>query len=113
MLNSEKTLLMNCLLELMIVMRRCLVYKRNQKYRVLMWDISSLGNFILIVLLVLLLKDKILIPSIALVLYNYSGKVSSSAYFVGNFLEQIKDFNLSAERVFAITNGDEFKRKVW
>lgn len=30
--------------------------KRNQKYRVLMWDISSLGNFILIVLLVLLLK---------------------------------------------------------
>lgn len=76
-----------------------------------MWDISSLGNFILIVLLVLLLKDKILIPSIALVLYNYSGKVSSSAYFVGNFLEQIKDFNLSAERVFAITNGDEFKKK--
>ena len=70
--------------------------KRNQKYRVLMWDISSLGNFILIVLLVLLLKDKILIPSIALVLYNYSGKISSSAYFVGNFLEQIKDFNLSA-----------------
>lgn len=85
--------------------------KRNQKYRVLMWDISSLGNFILIVLLVLLLKDKILIPSIALVLYNYSGKVSSSAYFVGNFLEQIKDFNLSAERVFAITNGDEFKKE--
>lgn len=85
--------------------------KRNQKYRVLMWDISSLGNFILIVLLVLLLKDKILIPSIALVLYNYSGKISSSAYFVGNFLEQIKDFNLSAERVFAITNGDEFKKE--
>ena len=83
--------------------------KRNQKYRVLMWDISSLGNFILIVLLVLLLKDKILIPSIALVLYNYSGKISSSAYFVGNFLEQIKDFNLSAERVFAIIDSDEFK----
>lgn len=84
--------------------------KRNQKYRVLMWDISSLGNFILIVLLVLLLKDKILIPSIALVLYNYSGKISSSAYFVGNFLEQIKDFNLSAERVFAITNGVDIKK---
>ena len=30
--------------------------KRNQKYRVLMWDISSLGNFILIVLLVLLYR---------------------------------------------------------
>ena len=85
--------------------------KRNKKYKVLMWNISSLGDFILIILLVLLLKDKILIPSIALVLYNYSGKVSSSAYFVGNFLEQIKDFNLSAERVFAITNGDEFKKE--
>ena len=85
--------------------------KRNKKYKVLMWNISSLGDFILIVLLVLLLKDKILIPSIALVLYNYSGKVSSSAYFVGNFLEQIKDFNLSAERVFAIIDSDEFKKE--
>lgn len=112
MLNSEKDFSK----ELAIRLNDCndkMLYmqKKSWKYRVLMWDISSTGEFILIFLLVLLMKDGILIPSIALVLYNYSGKVSSSSYFVGSFLEQIKDFNLSAERVFALIDGNEFKKE--
>ena len=112
MLNSEDDFIN----ELSIIIRDCnekmfSLQKRNNRYKILMWDISSLGNFILIFLLVLLLKNKILTSAVALVLYNYSGKVSSSAYFVGGFLEQIKDFNLSAERVFAIIDSDEFKKE--
>lgn len=112
MLNSEKDFSK----ELAIRLNDCndkMLYmqKKSWKYRVLMWDISSTGEFILIFLLALLMKDGILIPSIALVLYNYSGKVSSSSYFVGSFLEQIKDFNLSAERVFALIDGNEFKKE--
>ncbi len=112
MLNSEKDFSK----ELAIRLNDCndkMLYmqKKGWKYRVLMWDISSTGEFILIFLLALLMKDGILIPSIALVLYNYSGKVSSSSYFVGSFLEQIKDFNLSAERVFALIDGNEFKKE--
>lgn len=112
MLNSEDDFIN----ELSVIIRDCnekmfSLQKRNNRYKILMWDISSLGNFILIFLLVLLLKNKILTSAVALVLYNYSGKVSSSAYFVGGFLEQIKDFNLSAERVFAIIDSDEFKKE--
>ena len=112
MLNSEDDFIN----ELSIIIRDCnekmfSLQKRNNRYKILMWDISSLGNFILIFLLVLLLRNKILTSAVALVLYNYSGKVSSSAYFVGGFLEQIKDFNLSAERVFAIIDSDEFKKE--
>lgn len=76
MLNSEKDFSK----ELAIRLNDCndkMLYmqKKGWKYRVLMWDISSTGEFILIFLLALLMKDGILIPSIALVLYNYSGKV--------------------------------------
>lgn len=85
--------------------------KCSLKYDFGMWCTSSLGNFVLIILLIVLLKKNIILPSIALVLYNYSGYVSSSAYFVGSFLEQIKDFNLSCERVFEIINGSEFEKE--
>lgn len=85
--------------------------KCNLKYNLGMWDTSSLGNFVLIILLIVLLEKNIILPSIALVLYNYAGSVSNSAYFVGGFLEQIKDFNLSCERVFEIINGSEFKKE--
>ena len=85
--------------------------KSNMKYRISMWCTSSTSDFILILLLIILLKRKIILPSIALVLYNYAGRVSSSAYFIGSFLEEVKDFNLSCERVFAIINGEEFKKE--
>ena len=85
--------------------------KSNMKYRISMWCTSSTSDFILILLLIILLKRKIILPSIALVLYNYAGRVSASAYFIGSFLEEVKDFNLSCERVFAIINGEEFKKE--
>lgn len=85
--------------------------KSSLKYNLGMWSTSSLGKFVLIILLIVLLKKNIILPSIALVLYNYADYVSNSAYFVGSFLEQIKDFNLSCERVFEIINGSEFKKE--
>lgn len=85
--------------------------KSSLKYNLGMWSTSSLGKFVLIILLIVLLKKSIILPSIALVLYNYADYVSNSAYFVGSFLEQIKDFNLSCERVFEIINGSEFEKE--
>lgn len=85
--------------------------KSNMKYRISMWCTSSTSDFILILLLIILLKREIILPSIALVLSNYADRVSASAYFIGSFLEEVKDFNLSCERVFAIINGEEFKKE--
>ena len=85
--------------------------KSSWKYRLYMWEFRSLCNFILIILLVLMMKENIIVPSIALVLYNYSGSVTGFTNLIGNFLEYIKDFNLSCERIYDILKDEKFKQE--
>ena len=85
--------------------------RRNWNYRIAIWEFQSLCNFILIVLLVFMMKENIIIPSIALVLYNYSGSVTGFIYLIGNFMEYIKNFNLSCERIYDIIRDDKFKQE--
>lgn len=88
--------------------------KMRQKtfiYRLLIHIISNLKNFILIVVLILLMEKKIIISATALILYNYSSRLSYSVTLLGNLLEYIKDFNLSCDRVYDIIYGDEFKKE--
>lgn len=87
------------------------MHKTSWKYRLLMWLFRNIFNFILIVLLVLMMKENIIVPSIALVLYNYSGNVTGFTYLIGNFLEYIKDFNLSCERIYDILRDDKFRKE--
>ena len=47
----------------------------------------------------------------ALILYNYSNRISYSVTLLGNLLEYIKDFNLSSDRIYAIINSNEFKKE--
>jgi ABC-type multidrug transport system fused ATPase/permease subunit len=49
--------------------------------------------------------------AVALIIYNYSDRVTSVIYAVRNILDKVKDFNLSASRIMAIINGDEFKKE--
>lgn len=84
---------------------------RNWNYKLTIWEFQSLCNFILIVLLVFMMKENIIIPSIALVLYNYSGNVTGFIYLIGNFMEYIKNFNLSCERIYDILKDDKFKQE--
>lgn len=113
MLNSEKDFMK----ELSYRIDDCndklyLLNKQNTKYQLGMWSFSSFNSFLLILLLVIMLNRGIILPSIALVLYNYAHSISSSAYFIGDFLEEIKEFNLSCERVFSIMYDDnEFEKE--
>lgn len=113
MLNSEKDFMK----ELSYRIDDCndklyLLNKQNTKYQLGMWSFSSFNSFLLILLLVIMLNRDIILPSIALVLYNYAHSISSSAYFIGDFLEEIKEFNLSCERVFSIMYDDnEFEKE--
>lgn len=85
--------------------------KKSWNYKLLSWQLENVFYFILIVLLVFLLKEKIILPSIALVLYNYSNRVNGLIYLVGNFMEYLKDFNLSCTRIYEILEDDKFKHE--
>ena len=83
----------------------------SSKYFTLTIQISDFLKFLLILLLVILMKNNLLIPTMALVLYNYSNNVEGVIYYIGYLLEYIKDFNLSSERINEILNDDKFKKE--
>ena len=69
-------------------------------------------ELLLVVLLVYLLSNSGLAVSFALVLYNYKTKLLTNFIeYVGEFLLEIKEFNLSSNRVFGIMEGNEFRKE--
>lgn len=85
--------------------------EKNRNYILLsatLSDIFSTGNIILSVFLIT--QNLLSIPN-ALVINNYLGRLTSIIYFVSQFLEKVKNFNLSSERVFAIMDSKEFGKE--
>ena len=85
--------------------------KVSWNYFLIIDEFDGIFSFLLIVLLIMLMKDNYLIPTTALVLYNYFGRVSGLIYSVGSLLEYTKDFNLSSERISAIIDDKEFSKE--
>jgi ABC-type multidrug transport system fused ATPase/permease subunit len=83
----------------------------NRKYNLLSSFLSDLSDLLLIILLVVLMIRNNMSAAVALIIYNYSDRVTSVIYAVRNILDKVKDFNLSASRIMAIINGDEFKKE--
>ena len=71
----------------------------------------DLFDLLLIILLVFLIKDGKLAIASALIIHNYSNRITNIVHYVGMLLEKVKDFNLSASRVFAIIDDGEFKKE--
>lgn len=83
----------------------------DRKYSFLRGFTADLTDLILIIILVLLIKSNTLEVATALVIHNYAGRLPSIVNYVGMLLDKITDFNLSASRIFAILNNDEFKKE--
>ena len=49
----------------------------------------------------------------ALIIFNYSERLPEFAYYIGELLDKVKDFNLSANRVFDIIESNEFKKETF
>ena len=85
----------------------------SRNYRLLIGTLRNLFNFLMICLLVyLIFIDKLVIAS-ALVIHNYMGRVTSIVNFYSMLLDSVKDFNLSAKRIFGIMNSDEFPKEIF
>ena len=112
MLNSEKDFIKELNNRIITTNDKMkLMHTNSIKFSTINWIISDLLALIQIVLLVILIEKKYIISSTALVLYNYSKSVEHSIYTVGYFLEYIKDFNLSCERITDILDENKFSKE--
>ncbi len=84
----------------------------EMNYNAAIDSIGSTIEFFLVVLMVSLLNDGALTIALALVLHNYKHRVLGNLIFnLGELLTEVKAFNLSCSRVFAILEGDEFSKE--
>lgn len=112
MLNAEKSFMKE--LDSKIVDLNSTRYKMqevNRKFRLLDGFTIDLTDFLLVLLLIYLIINGNLEIANALIIYNYSGRLCSIVDFVGNLLDGVKDFSLSANRIFDIINSEEFKKE--
>lgn len=73
---------------------------------------KNIFEFGSILLLIVLIKNNILTVAVAIALYNYRTTVLTNfMQIVSELLEECKNFNISAERVFSIVNNKEFKKE--
>lgn len=83
----------------------------DRKYILLRDSLYDLFDLLLILLLVFLITHDSLAVASALIIHNYSGRIVSIVNVVGILLEGVKDFNLSASRVYDIIQGKDFPKE--
>lgn len=112
MLNSEDSFtneLHNKVIELNT--ERYRMNKVDRNYNLYCGTLLDLKDFLLIVLLIFLIENKDITIASALIIHNYSSRVSDVIYWIGSLLERVKDFNLSVDRIKEIMNGDKFEKE--
>ena len=84
----------------------------EMNYNAAIDSIAGTIEFFLVVLIVSMLNDGALTVALALVLHNYKHRVLGNLmYNVGELLAEVKSFNLSCNRVFAILDDEEFEKE--
>lgn len=83
----------------------------NRKYNLLRGCIHDFFDYTLVVIMVYLVSIKSLSVANAIIIFNYSGRVSSLIYCLGNLLERSKEFNLSTDRIREILEGSAFPKE--
>ena len=92
--------------------KRLTMQGNSWNLKLVRWEVSELGTFLFIVLLALFLGWGWLAASTIVVLYNYYSSLDVRAItLAGEFMEYVKDFNLSIERVCALMNSPEFPKE--
>ena len=112
MLNAENSFLrvMNEKI-IMLNQKRYKMMRVIRNYDLLGRSLIDFMDLVFIILLVYLLVQKNLTIPLALVIYNYSGRTTSIIFSLDNLFRVVKDFNLSAKRIFDITLDKEFPKE--
>lgn len=85
---------------------------KSWKYKLSRWGVGEAGRLVFTCLLAVLILKYGMAPALALVLFNYYSELGAPAVLIlGQFLEFLKNFDLSTERVCAIMNNPEFPKE--
>lgn len=85
--------------------------KVDRCYNLTSGSIMDLSDFLLIVLIIILINNKLLTIAGSLIIYNYSSRVTNIIYNIGYLLQYVKNFNLSVERISEIMDGTKFTKE--
>ncbi len=85
----------------------------GSRYRFYSSVFDNISEYVTIAILVYMITINKLDASTALILYNYSNRSYGFAFLLGNFMEHMKDFNLSCNRVREIFDNNEFKKEIF
>lgn len=81
-------------------------------YNCLIGILQSLFEFLIIIILIYLIDNKGLLVANAIVLFSYRNRLLANLMEnTGNLLTELKSFNISSKRVFAILENKEFKKE--
>ena len=83
----------------------------TRKYSLFVGSVRDLLDFILILLAIYAIKNKLISVANFVIIYMYKGRVFNLLHLFGNFMEWFKDFNLSCSRVFEIIDDTTFKKE--
>lgn len=83
----------------------------NRNYQFITGTLRDLFDAGSIFTSILLIAQGNLSIANALVVNNYIGNLASIVFYISEFLEKVKDFNLSSERIFSIMDSEEFPKE--
>ena len=89
-------------------------YKMNKKtygYMLLKTHTMDLQTLLLILVLVIQMKLGMIVPAMALVVYNYANNLGFATNTIDQIFELFRDFNLSSERIMEIMKDEKFKKE--
>ena len=81
-------------------------------YNCLIGILQSLFEFLIVIILIYLIDEKSLLVANAIVLFSYRNRLLTNLMEkTGDLLTELKSFNISSKRVFAILENKEFKKE--
>ncbi len=83
------------------------MFLTNRKFNYIYNNIRDILDFSYIVLMLFLINKNLIVISTAIIIWNYRHQIVYTLDYVGMLMEYIKDFNLSASRVFQIIESDQ------
>ena len=87
--------------------------EKNDRFLIIRRSVQHILDLGFVLILFYTIKREMIVPSVALVLYNYNVGISGSALRIGNFLDTLRSFIVSNERIFDIKNEYEFPKETF
>ena len=111
-LNAGKSFLKNINEKITLLNeQRYQMIRTNRSFRLLIDCIRDILDLALIVIFIYMIKIDMITISSVVIIYMYRGRVFNLLSYFSDMLDYIKDFNLSAGRVFEVIDSDEFRKE--